>query len=532
MGFNTTRIITPSNIPARTAEGGQGFLRDAKMELYSLVVTSLLSGDTYYEKGEDRLARLQNLIKQVMGMKDGVEFLAGLAVYARDEMHMRSSPTMLSAELFINKVAGANQVAREVWMRGDEHLEALAYVKATGEKRPKQMLRAVAERLRRFDPYHAVKYACSNKTFTQRDALRLAHPMPSTPKQSALFKFITQGWDKLTTFEQSLLPEITKMKAGDSFTWEQQISTQGSTKETWELAIPKMGYMALLRNLRNFIDKDVSKSVIDAVCAKLSDENEVRRSKQFPYRFLNAYLAISKCKECYAKNALGKAIRKAVDYSVFNVPDLEGDSLILVDISGSMQSPLSTPKGPDQNGTDLMTVAAMMGAIISTKAQGETWAFGTSAERSVFGAGDDVFRRVEVIKSATTRLGWGTNIGSSLTQAFNAKKGGSYRRAICLTDMQAHDDTWNAVKAYRAKNPNFSMYVIDMQGYKVSCLPKGNGCYQLAGFSDRVFNWISEEEASHGSVISKITDIGKRVLSGTYQKPDRKKIVEDQEEEG
>ena len=62
-------------------------------------------------------------------------------------------------------------------------------------------------------------------------------------------------------------------------------------------------------------------------------------------------------------------------------------------------------------------------------------------------------------------------------------------------------------------------------------MPKGNGCYQLAGFSDRMFNWISEEEGTNKAVIDKITDIGKSVISGSYQKPDRKKIIATEEEE-
>ena len=251
MGFNSTKNNTPVST-AVTHEGGKGFKRDPRNEIYSLVVTSFLSGDSFYEKQDERLQRMRSLISEVLSMKNGREFLAGLAVYARNQMNMRSAPTMLSTELFVSKVEGAEKVAEQIWLRGDEHLEALAYLKGTETKRPKRLLKAIAKRLLTFNAYRAVKYACSNKSFTQRDALRLAHPTPKNAAQSALFKYMSQGWDKLSDTEKLLLPEIAKMKQGNAITWEQQISTKGSTKDNWEAIIPQMGYMALLRNLRNF----------------------------------------------------------------------------------------------------------------------------------------------------------------------------------------------------------------------------------------------------------------------------------------
>lgn len=534
MGFNTTKIITPTR--ALTAEGGPGFTRDTKMELYSLLVTSLLSGDSFYEKGEERLNRLKSLISSVMQMKDGATFLIGLAVYARDYMYLRSSPTMLSAELFVNKVEGANKVAKIVWARGDEHLEALAYLKNQGIRRPKQMLKSIADKLNTMSVYSLVKYQASNKTFTQRDALRLAHPIPSNPKQSAIFKYITQGWDKLTDSEKTLLPEVSSMKAGNSFTWEQQISTQGSTKDTWEQAIPKMGYMALLRNLRNFLEKNVGRATIEQVAKTLSDPEQVRRSKQLPYRFLSAYYALQPLPESQERNILGKAIRDALNVSVDNVPELEGDTLILMDVSGSMQTPLANKPnkptfgsyGSSPGGTIQLThIAALLGSIISTKIQGEAWAFATSSQKCQFGPGDDILQKVNKVYGM--QLGGGTNMGEALTKALKRSK--PFRRVIILTDMQAMDDVWNPIREYRTKNPNFSAYVIDLQGYRVSCLPKGNGCYQLAGFSDRVFNWISEEEATNNAVIEKITKFGNDVLKGTYTGPNKKVQVIEEEAE-
>ena len=54
-----------------------------------------------------------------------------------------------------------------------------------------------------------------------------------------------------------------------------------------------MGYMALLRNLRGFDQVGVSDDVAATVAGRLADPEQVRRSRQFPFRFLAAYRATS-----------------------------------------------------------------------------------------------------------------------------------------------------------------------------------------------------------------------------------------------
>ena len=81
----------------------------------------------------------------------------------------------------------------------------------------------------------------------------------------------------------------------------------------WEELIEsrKVGYMALMRNLRNILDANVSQRHIVSVCNTLSDAEAVRRSKQLPFRFLAAYREISKLKSAYAGRVMD-ALEQAV----------------------------------------------------------------------------------------------------------------------------------------------------------------------------------------------------------------------------
>jgi hypothetical protein len=90
MKFN---FLKKTNTILKNYEGAPSYQLSPEMELYSATVSSLLH-DSFYEKAEDRLIRLQQLIEKV-----SPEYCAKLAVYARRSMNLRSVPIVLSVEL-------------------------------------------------------------------------------------------------------------------------------------------------------------------------------------------------------------------------------------------------------------------------------------------------------------------------------------------------------------------------------------------------------------------------------------------------
>src|SRR4029077_5699194 len=102
-----------------------------------------------------------------------------------------------------------------------------------------------------------------------------------------------------------------------------------SKRDLWAALIPSMGYMALLRNLRNFDDAGVPDGIAAAVAARLTDPEQVAKSRQFPFRFLSAYRAVPSLRWAYP-------LERALNLSLANVPALGGRTLVLVDRSLSM----------------------------------------------------------------------------------------------------------------------------------------------------------------------------------------------------
>ena len=272
-------------------EGGEAFKMTPEMELYTAVVTSSLS-DKFYEKNDERMWRIFNLVKKVKP-----EFVAKLAVYTRNDMNLRSVPLLL-VTLLAKIHNGDNLVKRTIEktvLRADEIMELLMCYQVCnpqdGVKKLKKLSRQIQNGLKtsfnRFDEYQFAKYN-RDSVVKLRDALFLVHPKAKDEKQQEIF-------DK-----------IVNKKLEIPYTWETELSALGQQKfETdeqkqsafcakWEELIfsGKVGYMALLRNLRNILSSNVSCIAIDTVVNRLSDAEQVQKSKQMPFRFLSAYREI------------------------------------------------------------------------------------------------------------------------------------------------------------------------------------------------------------------------------------------------
>lgn len=493
-------------------EGGEAYKLTPELKLYTRVCTSMLQS-TFYEKSVSaQLAKLRDLIGKVDPL-----FVAQLAVYAREQMHLRSIPLVLAVELA--KIhSGDNLVRRmlnRVIARPDEITEALAYYSLANNRRgikklgklQHQFKKGVGDAFNKFDEYQLAKYNREG-VVTLKDAVKLTHPKPGNEKQSQLIKKVLEG--NLDT------PE----------TWEVKMSQAGqkraSKKETWEEMINsnKMGYMAMLRNLRNFLKEDVSKECIDKVCAKISDPREVRKSKQLPFRFLSAYRALvgsPRTRQWGMINDDGmpdhpyrqkivKALEKAVKISAQNMPLLDGSVLIASDVSGSMIQQISENSSVYQ-----YDIGILMGMMAAERAENLTYGmFGSTWKPFALPSGD-VLANVSAMYEKANSVGLSTN-GYKVLQWANEQVRKSplryYERIMIFTDCQLYGGSIQKEWAkYKKVVPFAKLYLFDLRGYGTSPLNlKDKDITLIGGFSDKVFNIIEAIETG-GDVLDEIKAI-------------------------
>lgn len=477
---------------AVTFEGGRGWTRDPKSELFVLAATNMVGEDTFYEKGHERDDRFRQLVRSVT--QADPDWVARLVPYLRHTLQMRSASIVMVCEYVKAGGPGGRAVVNSACSRADEPAEVIGYWLANyGRALPQPIKRGVADAaIRLYNERAALKYDGQSRSIRMGDVVDLTHPKPSAPWQTALFRHLLDRRHNrpdgpppiLGTFaidrelmempvEQRrsvLTPEGSIKLSAAGWTWERLSGwlPGGMDVAAWEAVIPAMGYMALLRNLRNFDQAGISAETRARLQAKLADPEEVARSRQFPYRFFSAYKHLDSVH-------WAPALEQAVEHSIRNIPQLPGRTLVLIDVSGSMHCGVS-----GQSKVMRWEVGALFGAAQSKAAQqADTVLFATNAAAAPVPPGASVLRYVEQVGRHMGRLGGGTYTHQAISQFYNG-----HDRVIVFTDEQSHDH----YQADRMRIPN--IHVVNLAGYKVATMPAGPGRYTYAGFTDAMFTMI------------------------------------------
>lgn len=503
-----TSPVKSSGQTAPTHQGGRGHLRDNRSELFLLAVANFVSQQTFYEDGEQRDDRFAQLVR-VLAVGDP-EWTAGLLHWLRRDGQMRTASIVGAAEYVKARLdAGAEdgpsnrQVVDSVLLRADEPGELLGYwTSRYGRAVPKPVKRGIADAVRRL--YHGkslLKYDTASKGYRFGDILNIVHasPDPEKPWQGELFRYaldrrhhpeaaVVPACDRTLTAHRALMElpveerraVVTGEDAADrlaaaGMTWEALAGwLQGPMDAAaWEAVIPSMGAMALLRNLRNFDEAGVSDEVAARVAAKICDPDVVAASRQFPFRYLAAYRHAPSLRWAHP-------LEKALGHSLRNVPALPGRTLILVDRSGSMWSPLS-----DRSQLNRADAAAIFGTALALRAShADLVQFGTKSAPVTY-------RRSESVLKVLERFGdlGGTNTAEAVRLHYRG-----HDRVLIVTDEQAGFSY--AADATAAVPSTVPVYTWNLAGHRVGHAPSGGANrHTFGGLSDAAFRMVPLLEA-------------------------------------
>lgn len=411
-------------------------------QLRKAVTACFLWEDTFYESGVSIADRIKALVPQVDPAR-----VSALAVTARSSGRIRHAPLLLTRELARHPKVGDRSLigdtVRDVIQRADELSEFLSlYWKDKKQPLSNQVKRGLAEAFTKFDGYQLAKYNRDTEV-KLRDVLFLCHAKPTNPAQAAIWKQLVDG----------------TLPAPD--TWEVALSGGADKKATFErlLTDKKLGYMALLRNLRNMKEAGVPKKlIVEALNAGAG------KNKALPFRFIAAANAVPDWKSDLEAPMLA---------AVQGMEKLPGKTAILVDCSGSMQSKVSGKSDITCN---------QAGAALSLLAKeicedSVVYGFG---DRPVRAPGYRGFALADWIANAGDKTGWGTMIGLSVREALKENPD----RVIVVTDTQSMD---SLPKLGKVKG-----YILNVAAYRNSV---GYGEYvNIDGFSEASIDYIREYE--------------------------------------
>jgi 60 kDa SS-A/Ro ribonucleoprotein len=430
----------------QTHEGAPARVITNEQALRRSVLSCMLWEGEFYEDGVQIAGRIQELVPRVEA-----ERVAALAVDAREKMKLRHAPLLLVREM-ARHVTHRGLVAEtlsRVIQRADELSEFVAIYWAGGRQPlSAQVKKGLAAAFGKFDEYALAKYDRAGAV-RLRDVLFLSHARPVDEAQAAL-------WKRLAANELAT-PD----------TWEVALSGAGrengaDKRAAWErlLSERKLGALALLRNLRNLHAAGVSEELVLAALAALKTD------RVLPFRFLAAARHAPQWEA-----ALEAAMFRALEGRTAR---LAGHTVLLVDVSGSMASPISLR-------SEMQRADAAYGLAILLREIAEKvtiYTFSDNAKRVPA-------RRGMALRDALDRNQphGGTFLGASLKQVESEVREG-YDRLIVITDEQSHDQ----VAAPRGK------------GYAINVASARNGVgygpwTHIDGWSEAVVDYIVELEA-------------------------------------
>lgn len=439
-----TNIKTPS---LRTFEGATAKHISLEQQLRRSVMACMLWESGFYESGTDIATRIVGLVKQLPA-----ETISQIALEARLVHNLRHAPLLVCAAMA--KYHKGNLVGftvAEVVSRADELAEVVSLVCTINGKPPTeakkclstQIKKGLAKAFQKFNGYQLAKYN-RDGAIKLRDVLFLSHAKPKDEQQAATWKMLVEG----------------NLPAPD--TWEVALSTGKDKKETFERLITegKLGYLALLRNLRNMVDAGVDLNLMKAAILDRKGADRV-----LPFRFVAA-----------ARHAprLEKTLDAAMLATLKEMPNLSGSTLVLVDVSISMDEKLSGK-------SDLTRLDAA--ATLASMIDGDVRVF-------TFSNPD---RMGKVVNEAPHRLGMAgvdairnnqDRSGTMLGQAIQEMNAIPADRLIVITDEQSRD---------RVPDP------IHQHAYMINVASNQNGVgygkwTHIDGFSESVLRFIMQSE--------------------------------------
>lgn len=470
------RTNTPvGSVPLTTHEGGHAVAEPKVKELKRTVATCLLFENTFYEGGLEIAGRIDALVKDVRP-----EVVSQIAIEARTTLKLRHVPLWIArcmTKHHQGSVVGDTIAA--VIRRPDELGEFLSlYWKGGKGPLSAQVKRGLAQAFTKFNAYQLAKWDRDNPV-RLKDVLFLCHAKPhwltdkgndregKVDAQAIVKKSYKRGLvERHSTGQGGMWKHLIEGTLPVPDTWETELSAGKDKKETFErlLTGEKLGYMALLSNLRNMWQAGVDRHLIEK---RLTEG--AKNSPALPFRFISAWKAAPEY-----MGALSDAMCAAIS------GNLPGHTVIVIDVSGSMDAILS------EKGT-LTRLDAASALAVLFQAVCEKYDIYTFSDKTMHL--NNPRRGLQLVKEISeSQLHRSTQLFSALGHV-QAHARGTPTRVVVITDEQAHDSPYGKLPMQFAKKG----YVVNVAPYEPS-LDIDRNWTRVNGWSERLVDWICMEE--------------------------------------
>jgi len=497
--FNLFASIRGALLPTATVRneaGGLAYERDPSAALALYAATGCLNG-TFYASDEAQLEHALRLCTEVT-----TEFVAKTAVYARQKAHMKDMPALLLASLTMRNRDVLERAFSKVVDNGRMLRNFVQIVRSgrVGRKSlgssPKRLVQHWLEQA----SVDAILSAAVGQQPSLADVIRMVHPKPADAEREALY-----AWIVGRPYDAQALPA--KVRAFEAFKTVpegevpnlpfQYFTSLGLNRVQWTSIAVNASWQTLRMNLNTFARHGVfEEAAVTATLAdRLRDPQAIGRARVLPYQLMSAFLAAGKS----VPGAIKDALQDAMEIATRNVPTLAGDVFLAVDVSGSMQSPVTGYRKGATTTVRCVDVAALVAAcLLRVNPGARVIPFDTDVRSLDLNPRDSVMTLAQRLASVG---GGGTSISTPLKQ-INRERA-NVDLLVLVSDNESWADTrggaatetmrqWAAIKA---RCPQARMVCIDLQPTTTSQAVESADVLHVGGFSDAVFDVVAAHAA-------------------------------------
>jgi len=550
--------VAPVVNKTTTLQGGTGYTQKPEHELIGILSTGL--DNNFYEKEGDREKRFTTVFNEVAS-KNKV-FAAKALVYARAVLGQRTVTHRGAVELvkhlqgdelgkkfFSKRDRKANHGG--IVYRIDDMTEILAcYLAKNGAKAslPNSIKKGFKDAIEHADAYALAKYQMKGKSVSLVDIVNLVHPKETAnngsifvdkaeyvkaingtkfankefvevdgkvqvPALRALVLGVLKQFDTVEDKNTSAGKKVAEaVKAGEITQEEAAVVLNDAKTDNYKELIvsKKIGYLALLRNIRNIL-KTNDTDLLDKACDLLVQKDFIVKSLVFP---IQIDLALEMMLIEFSGQKLAKvitALNTAYELSIPNLKNLlpEGRTAVVFDTSASMSGGYSNVRINDKVSINKTPAdrAALVAATFAKGVNGDVYHFANGSEKITgWNPIDSINTLKQKFQSYSGRLGHGTEFGA----CFNTfvKLNERYDRIIIISDEQdGSGQTERAMANYVDKFGTPYVYIINVCGYAPVAMKPNSKVLRLFGYNQDVYDKIKQIEINPQVVIDAINAI-------------------------
>lgn len=469
--------------------GGVAYSRSNEQLLAQFAATGCLR-DTFYADADVQL-------KELTGAAFGADpvFVAKTAVFAREQGLMKDTPALLCAVLAFRDTALLARVFERVCDNG-KMVRNFVQIVRSGQIGRKSLGTAPKRLVQRWlaSRTDAQLLAASiGNAPSLADVVKMVHPKPADGARSSFY-----GWLLDKPHDEKVLPDAVKQlkafRRGESAAVPdvpfQLLTAKDLTREHWIAIARNASWNTARMNLNTFhrhgvfTDAKATRHLHDT----LRDRSAIPRRGAFPYQIMTTLKHL----DPGVPREIRAALHDVLETSVERVPSLPGKVYVAVDVSGSMQSPVTGRSRGNTTVVKCIDVAALFAAaILRENPKAELIPFHDSVVRFAAKAKDPVFKTAERLAALPSG---GTNCSKVLAHLNERGARGDF--VIYVSDNQSWLGTRGVAGAtgmltewrrFKVRNRDAKLVCIDVQPYATVQAPEGDDVIHVGGFSDQVF---------------------------------------------